>query len=410
MTNAIHQSRFRARAATAPHSLILAIVGFLTLVDLFATQALLPALARHYAVSAAAMGIAVNSTTMGMAVASLLVALNAHALGRRTTIGTSLAVLALPTFLLAFAPNLTTFAVLRICQGLLMATAFTLTIAYVSEQLGPHATANGLAAYVTGIVASNLIGRLVAASAADLFGLSASFLVFAALNLAGAALVARSFGEMQMAEGAARAMTTILGEVRRATLSPPLRAAFAIGFLILFAFIGTFTYINFVLVRPPVFLSQMSLGVIYLVFLPSIVTTPFAGRIVQRFGSGLTAFASFAVAIASLPLLLSGTLSLIIAGMALMAVGTFMAQAVATGFVAAAAPGDRAVASGLYLASYYLGGLAGAAVLGRLFDVFGWTACLLGIGAALVLAACLASQLRLAERPAGPGSDASRSR
>jgi hypothetical protein len=32
---------------------------------------------------------------------------------------------------------------------------------------------------------------------------------------------------------------------------PRLRASFAIGFLILFAFIGTFTYVNFVLVRPP---------------------------------------------------------------------------------------------------------------------------------------------------------------
>jgi MFS transporter, YNFM family, putative membrane transport protein len=29
---------------------------------------------------------------------------------------------------------------------------------------------------------------------------------------------------------------------------PALRAAFAVGFCILFAFIGTFTYINFVLV------------------------------------------------------------------------------------------------------------------------------------------------------------------
>ena len=32
---------------------------------------------------------------------------------------------------------------------------------------------------------------------------------------------------------------------------PALRAAFAIGFCILFAFIGTFTYVNFVLVGSP---------------------------------------------------------------------------------------------------------------------------------------------------------------
>src|SRR5215831_2206636 len=33
--------------------------------------------------------------------------------------------------------------------------------------------------------------------------------------------------------------------------NPSLRASFAIGFCILFAFIGTFTFINFVLVQPP---------------------------------------------------------------------------------------------------------------------------------------------------------------
>ena len=38
--------------------------------------------------------------------------------------------------------------------------------------------------------------------------------------------------------------------------NPPLRAAFAIGFCILFGFIGTFTYVNFVLVRPPLSLGR----------------------------------------------------------------------------------------------------------------------------------------------------------
>ena len=57
-------------------------------------------------------------------------------------------------------------------------------------------------------------------------------------------------------------------------INPSLRAAFAIGFCILFAFIGTFTYVNFVLVRAPYSVGPMGLGVVYLVFLPSVLTTP----------------------------------------------------------------------------------------------------------------------------------------
>jgi hypothetical protein len=55
-------------------------------------------------------------------------------------------------------------------------------------------------------------------------------------------------------------------------------AAFALGFCILFAFIGTFTCVNFVLVRAPCALDMMGLGFVYFVFLPCVVSTPFAGR------------------------------------------------------------------------------------------------------------------------------------
>jgi predicted MFS family arabinose efflux permease len=146
--------------------------------------------------------------------------------------------------------------------------------------------------------------------------------------------------------------------------------------------------VNFVLVRPPFSVAMMSLGLVYFVFLPSIATTPLAGRIVQRFGARRAMWSGLGVALLSLPLLLAPTLPLVLAGMALAACGTFFAQATATGFVSRAATADRGAASGLYLASYFLGGLFGSAIIGQLFDRMGWTAAVLGVGAALLLA-CL---------------------
>ena len=74
-------------------------------------------------------------------------------------------------------------------------------------------------------------------------------------------------------------------------------------------------------------------------------------------------------------------------------VGTFFAQAAATGFVGRAALGNRGIASGFYLSCYFLGGLIGTAVLGQLFDRFGWTACVAGIAAALAAAGALTTKL-----------------
>src|SRR5690242_19817511 len=101
-------------------SVVIGLTAFLTLVDLFATQAILPSLARHYHVTPAAMGFAVNASTIGMAIASLVVGFLSPHLDRRLGILTSLAVLAIPTTLLASAPDLMVFTILRIAQGLCM--------------------------------------------------------------------------------------------------------------------------------------------------------------------------------------------------------------------------------------------------------------------------------------------------
>ena len=373
---------------------VIGLIAFLTVVDLFATQAILPSLARFYNVSPAAMGFAVNASTIGMAVAGLAVAFFSRHIDRRRGIVVALALLAIPTALLAVAPDLTTFTWLRIAQGLCMSSAFALTLSYLGEQCSAADAAGAFAGYITGNVASNLIGRLMSAALVDSLGLAANFYVFAALNLAGAVLVWFYLGRTMLpaADGAdARSPLSIWAEHLR---NGPLRASFAIGFCILFAFIGTFTYVNFVLVREPIAISRMALGFVYFVFLPSVFTTPLAGHAVQRFGTRPTFWGALALAGAGLPLLLVPGLVPVIAGMALVAIGTFFAQATATGFVGRAATTDRGSASGIYLACYFFGGLVGTAVLGQLFDRFGWAACVAGIGAALAVAALLALRLK----------------
>src|SRR5690242_11652393 len=170
-------------------TIVIGLTAFLTVVDLFATQAILPSLAKAYAVTPAAMGFAVNASTMGMAIAGLGIAFCSHWIERRLGILVSLALLAIPTALLANAPNLTVFTLLRIVQGLCMAAAFTLTLAYLGERCSAMAAAGAFAAYITGNVASNLVGRLASAGIADHFGLAWNFYFFAALNVVGAVLV-----------------------------------------------------------------------------------------------------------------------------------------------------------------------------------------------------------------------------
>lgn len=392
------QSAGTAPSRAVPGALLrqalIALIAFLTVVDLFATQAILPSLASAYGVSPAAMGTAVNASTMGMAAAGILIALLGRRIERRPGIVASLVMLSIPTALLATAPGLGTFTALRIVQGLFMSTAFTLTLAHLGERCSARDAAGAFAAYITGNVASNLIGRLLAAAVVDHAGLAANFYVFAALNLLGAALVHLTLGRAPAMASADRPGGAPMAGWARHLRNHALRTSFAIGFLILFAFIGTFTYVNFVLVRAPLGLGMMQLGLVYLVFLPSILTTPLAGHAARRWGTRPTLVGALAMAGIGLPLLVLPSLPSVLVGLVLVGAGTFFAQATATGLVSRAAMADRAAASGIYLACYFLGGLIGSAVLGQIFDRLGWGACVASIGIALALAALMAARLR----------------
>jgi len=93
-------------------------------------------------------------------------------------------------------------------------------------------------------------------------------------------------------------------------------------------------------------------------------------------------------------------LEAILAGLILVGIGTFFAQAAATSFVGRAAAREKAAASGLYLTFYYSGGLCGAAVIGLLFDRWGWNAALASDVAVLGVAALLAFPIKEPENPA----------
>jgi YNFM family putative membrane transporter len=370
-------------------TITIGLLSFLTLIDLFGSQAILPQLTTYFGTDPASMGLAVNASTFGMAAAGLIVALLSRRIDRVKGIWLSLALLCIPTSLLGFVDDLTLFTWLRIAQGALMATAFTLTMSYLAEECSAAEAAGAMAAYITGNVLSNLIGRLMAANFADWFGLSISFWLFALLNLAGALLaylcLAKTAPRTSNSDG-----PSVMQVWKIHLTNPRLQASFVLGFLILFIFLSVFTYVNFVLSAAPFSLSGNQLGLIYLVFLPAVFTTPLAGKMVSSRGTYIAFVMSMTMAFIGLFALLTSSLTLLILGLAAIGVGTFCAQAVVSGQIGTVATADRATASGLYLTSYYFGGLVGAAVIGRVFTANGWNSAvylLLAVTAASLIAA-----------------------
>jgi YNFM family putative membrane transporter len=169
-----------------------------------------------------------------------------------------------------------------------------------------------------------------------------------------------------------------------------LLATYAVGFGVLFAFVGIFTYINFVLAAPPFLLSTQALGTIFVVYLVGILLPPFSAPLVARIGRrGLVAAAS-GLWIAGLCLTLIPSLTAILLGLAVCVSCGFLCQSCATSYVAITARQGRSSAVGLYVAFYYVGGGAGAVLVGYGWTLGGWPGCVALVSAVVALTAAFA--------------------
>ena len=373
--------REQKQRRTPPHPLQLdtrllavALAGFCTFLDLYATQSLLPFFRQVFHVSEVEVSLTVSATTIAVALTAPLVGLLADLWGRKWIIVPAILGLSVPTLLAATSSGLHELIGWRFLQGLFMPGIFAVTIAYISEEWAGVGVGKAMAAYVTGNVIGGFCGRFISGVVAQHLGWRWAFVVLGCLNLAGGAATwawlprARRFIP---AKGFWISLFTLGNHLR----NPHLLAAYAVGFNILFSLVGTFTYITFYLAAPPFHLGSVALGSIFFVYLLGVIVTPAAGKWIDRIGYRITLVAAITTSCLGVLLTLSSTLWMVILGLAICSSGIFVCQSAATSYVGAAAGKARSSAAGLYLSFYYVGGSVGGVLPGLFWSVGGWFAC-----------------------------------
>ena len=149
-----------------------------------------------------------------------------------------------------------------------------------------------------------------------------------------------------------------------------LLAVCGMGFTILFTLVGTFTYVNFHLARPPFNLGPAGLGSIFAVYLLGCIVTPLSGRFLDLYGSHRMALMSVGTTLFGLALTLASSLTLVIAGLALFSTGIFISQSFATVLTGRVTDHARSAAAGLYVTFYYAGGSVGTTANFKIVNLF----------------------------------------
>jgi predicted MFS family arabinose efflux permease len=349
-----------------------ATAGFLNFLNIYTTQAVLPEIARSFGVGVVEAGLTITLPLLAVACVAPFAGSISDRFGRWWLIVIAAFGMTLPTVMVVLSQSLTSMLIWRFAQGLMAPFIFTVSIAYIGDEVHGARNVRVVGAYTIGTVLGGFAGRMIEGLAASWLSWRAGFVIIAAISLAGAVLTAlllpreRHFTPLR--GGFHALLDSWAGHLR----SPRLMATCAIGFGFLFCNVGGFTYVNFYLAAPPFNLGPAALGLVFSVYLFSAMTTSVSTRVAVRFGRRTTLALALALTATGLLVTLVPSLSAVIIGLAGMNAGLMVTQALSLGFIATTTPRAKSAAVGLYVTSYYIGGSMGGLLPGTFYHATGW--------------------------------------
>jgi YNFM family putative membrane transporter len=240
------------------------LAGFCAFLTLYAPQPILPMLASIFHASNVMISLMITASTIGVALAAPVMGQIADRIGRKRIIVLSAFTLGAATLLIATSTTLGMLLFWRFMQGVATPGVFSVTTAYVHDEWPPHRAASAISAYVSGTVIGGFSGRVIVGFIAEHWGWHSAFVLLGGISLAIAVYLA-VFLPVETNFARPELPSRVLDSIFEHMRNPRLRAAYAIGFCVLFTQIALFTYVTFHLAAPPFLLSPAVLGSIVVV-------------------------------------------------------------------------------------------------------------------------------------------------
>jgi hypothetical protein len=145
----------------------------------------------------------------------------------------------------------------------------------------------------------------------------------------------------------------------------------------MFVFVGVFNLLTFRLSAPPYNLSTEHIGLLFLTYLSGTLSSAMLGVLSGPRGVLFSALAGLFLALAGLFITLLQSIWFILIGLLVYCFGFFAVHSSVTSWVSAAAKGDKAASSGLYVLFYYAGASLSGVALSPIWDSWGWAGVIL---------------------------------
>jgi YNFM family putative membrane transporter len=378
-------------------NLALFAAGFATFVLLYCVQPLMPVFAAAFGVSAAASSLTLSLTTGVLAPMLIVAGSLSEAGSRKSVMALSLTASAALSVAAALAPDFSWLLLARALEGVALSGLPAVAMAYLGEETDPRAVGLAVGLLIAGNGFGGMAGRFAAGVIADYASWRLALGLIGLLGLCSAVIVWRYLPPSRHFRPRPLALADLVLPLLLHLGDPGLRWLFALGFLLMGAFVTLYNYIAFLLLAPPYALSQSAVGAIFAVYLVGMVGSTLAGQLADRLGRRRVLAASVMLMLGGVLLTAHRQLAAIVLGFSVMTFGFFGCHAIASSWVSRRAQGAKAQAASLYLFTVYLGSSVAGSAGGLAWARYGWRG-VVTLGAALAVGGLLIS-LRLAVLP-----------
>ncbi|MBJ9589557.1 MFS transporter [Burkholderia seminalis] len=375
-------------------ALALFLAGFSTFSLLYCVQPLLPAFAREFNLGAASSSLSLSLSTGMLAVSILCAGALSERVGRRGLMFASMTLAALFNLLAALSPNWNLLLLWRALEGFALGGVPAVAMAYLAEEIAADGLGFSMGLYVGGTAFGGMIGRIGMSALEEHFSWRTAMLTIGVIDLLAAIafvmLLPTSRRFVKRTDLTLRHHIRLWHAQLRHVRLP---FVFAIGFLVMGAFVTIYNYAGFRLTAAPFNLSPTACGLIFGAYLFGMVSSSSAGALADRLGRAPVLVSGIVVFAAGLALTLSHSLVAIVVGIVLVTIGFFVAHSVASGWVGNLAGAAKGHAASLYLLAYYVGSSVLGSIGGTFWQHGAWASVAAYVAVLLALALLAARRL-----------------
>ena len=245
---------------------------------------------------------------------------------------------------------------------------FTSLISYISFTAKPNEVQAAVARYIAATILGGFLGRFLSGLFTELIGWRFFFFLLGALLIAGAYQLRTLEKDANLQYSRPRP-----GEVFALIRNGRLFWLYLAIFSVFFVFAGLLNFLPFELKRINPAFGETGIGFMYAGYIMGIVVSLNIRRLINWLGS------EFAVTATGLCIYAMGIIGFMaqhhmamFATMFVFCTGMFMVHALLSGYVNTLASQNKAIANGVYISFYYLGGTIGSFAPGLIYEHFGW--------------------------------------